>query len=70
MIDYTTIDAKMIAECEESTETEMSLESLYHQTNGIVQETQSSFQKLESCSDSQAEYLEREIQARIDTIIR
>lgn len=60
----------MIAECEESIEPEMSLESLYHQTNGIVQETQSSFQKLENCGADQAEFLEREIQARIDTIIR
>ena len=46
------------------------MESLYHQTNKLVQDTQNCFQKLEKCTDAQAESLEREIQARIDSITR
>lgn len=44
------------------------MESLYHQTNKLVQDTQSCFQRLEKCTDTEAESLEREIQARIDSI--
>lgn len=46
------------------------MEALYHQTNKLVQDTQSCFQRLEKCTDTEAESLEREIQARIDSITR
>ncbi|XP_021928226.1 probable Golgi SNAP receptor complex member 2 isoform X3 [Zootermopsis nevadensis] len=44
------------------------MESLYHQTNRLVQETQQCFEKLEKVSDTNSDVIEREIQARIDSI--
>lgn len=46
------------------------MESLYHQTNRLVQETQQCFEKLEKVSDTNSDVIEREIQARIDSITR
>jgi len=48
----------------------MSLESVYHQTNNTIQNTQSNFQELERCAAEYAEQLEKEIQAKIDSITR
>ncbi|CAG0908489.1 unnamed protein product, partial [Cyprideis torosa] len=44
------------------------METLYHQTNGLIQETQSGFGRLERLSGKEAEAMEAEIQARIDQI--
>ncbi|KAL0281075.1 UNVERIFIED_CONTAM: hypothetical protein PYX00_002175 [Menopon gallinae] len=44
------------------------MEALYHKTNKLVQVTQGCFERLEVCTDKEAESLEKEIQARIDTI--
>jgi len=44
------------------------MESLYHQTNRLVQETQSCFQRLETLRGTNTDSTEAEIQARIDTI--
>lgn len=44
------------------------MEPLYHQTNRLVQETQQCFEKLEKASDTNSDAIEREIQARIDSI--
>ncbi|KAJ9591450.1 hypothetical protein L9F63_002056 [Diploptera punctata] len=44
------------------------MESLYHQANRLVQETQQCFEKLEKVSDLNSDPIEKEIQARIDTI--
>lgn len=49
---------------------EASMEPLYHQTNRLVQETQQCFEKLEKASDANSDAIEREIQARIDSITR
>jgi hypothetical protein len=46
------------------------MESLYHQTNRLVQETQQCFEKLEKVGDPNSDAIEREIQARIDSITR
>ena len=46
------------------------MESLYHQANRLVQETQQCFEKLEKASDQQSDPIEKEIQARIDTVTR
>lgn len=48
----------------------MNLESLYHQTNGLVQNTQLGFQKLETANPEQAAALEKDLQGNIDTITR
>lgn len=44
------------------------MEPLYHQTNRLVQETQQCFEKLEKAGDANSDAIEREIQARIDSI--
>ncbi|XP_014244072.1 Golgi SNAP receptor complex member 2 [Cimex lectularius] len=44
------------------------MESLYHKTNGLVQETHDCFQRLEKLKGSDTDSIEAEIQARIDTI--
>ncbi|PSN40671.1 Golgi SNAP receptor complex member 2 [Blattella germanica] len=44
------------------------MESLYHQTNRLVQETQHCFERLEKVGDANSDPIEKEIQARIDTI--
>lgn len=44
------------------------MESLYHQTNRLIQETQQCFEKLENVCDINSDTIEREIQARIDSI--
>lgn len=44
------------------------MESLYHVTNRLVQETQQCFQKLEKHKGGNTEAIEGEIQARIDSI--
>lgn len=46
------------------------MESLYHQTNRLVQETQQCFEKLEKVGNTNSDVTEREIQARIDSITR
>ncbi|CAG2063169.1 unnamed protein product, partial [Timema podura] len=46
------------------------MESLYHQTNQLIQETQQYFERLESSRGNNCELIEREIQTRIDTITR
>jgi hypothetical protein len=46
------------------------MEPLYLQTNRLVQGTQQCFEKLENAGDSNSDAIEREIQARIDTITR
>ena len=46
------------------------MEPLYHQTNRLVQETQQCFEKLETAGDANSDAIEREIQARIDSITR
>lgn len=46
------------------------MEPLYHQTNRLVQETQQCFEKLEKAGDTNSDAIEREIQARIDSITR
>jgi hypothetical protein len=46
------------------------MESLYLQTNRLVQGTQQCFEKLENAGDASSDSIEREIQARIDTITR
>jgi hypothetical protein len=46
------------------------MESLYHQTNRLVQETQQCFEKLEKAGDASSDAIEREIQTRIDSITR
>ncbi|PNF26793.1 Golgi SNAP receptor complex member 2 [Cryptotermes secundus] len=44
------------------------MEPLYLQTNRLVQETQQCFEKLEKGGDANSDAIEREIQARIDSI--
>jgi Golgi SNAP receptor complex protein 2 len=44
------------------------MEPLYLQTNQLVQGTQQCFEKLENAGDANSDAIEREIQARIDTI--
>ncbi|XP_069701979.1 probable Golgi SNAP receptor complex member 2 [Periplaneta americana] len=44
------------------------MESLYHQTNRLIQETQHCFEKLEKTGDINSDSIEREIQARIDSV--
>lgn len=44
------------------------MESLYHQANILVQETQQGFEKLEKVSDLHSDPIEKEIQARIDKV--
>ncbi|XP_075236170.1 golgi SNAP receptor complex member 2 [Lycorma delicatula] len=44
------------------------MESLYHQTNRLVQETQQCFQQLENNKGGNTQNIEAEIQARIDSI--
>ncbi|XP_063224207.1 Golgi SNAP receptor complex member 2 [Bacillus rossius redtenbacheri] len=44
------------------------MESLYHHTNNLIQETQQCFQRLENAYGKETEPIEKEIQARIDTI--
>lgn len=45
------------------------MESLYHQTNKLVQETQHCFAQLEKISTTDTELVEKELQARIDQIM-
>lgn len=49
---------------------EGAMEALYHQTNRLVQGTQQCFEKLEKAGDINSDAIEREIQARIDSITR
>ncbi|KAK7790904.1 hypothetical protein R5R35_000916 [Gryllus longicercus] len=44
------------------------MESLYHQTNKLVQETQHRFSQLEKVNSANTESVEKELQARIDQI--
>ncbi|GFG40988.1 hypothetical protein Cfor_07555 [Coptotermes formosanus] len=44
------------------------MEALYHQTNRLVQGTQQCFEKLEKADDINSDAIEREIQARINSI--
>lgn len=46
------------------------METLYHQTNALVQQTQESFQKLEKLKGTDTESIETDIQTKIDAIIR
>jgi hypothetical protein len=46
------------------------MEPLYHETNRLVQGTQQCFEKLEKAGDANSDAIEREIQARIDSITR
>lgn len=46
------------------------MEALYHQTNKLVEETQSFFARLERSIKQDAESLEEEIQTRIDIITK
>lgn len=49
---------------------EGAMEALYHQTNRLVQGTQQCFEKLEKADDINSDAIEREIQARINSITR
>ncbi|XP_013787596.1 Golgi SNAP receptor complex member 2-like [Limulus polyphemus] len=44
------------------------METLYHQTNRLVEDVQHSFARLEHCLQEEAHTLENEVQARIDQI--
>ncbi|KAF0301246.1 Golgi SNAP receptor complex member 2 [Amphibalanus amphitrite] len=45
------------------------METLYHQTNGLIQRTQHGFAALEVASAAEAETRERELNSAIDTIV-
>ena len=46
------------------------METLYHQTNGLIQRTQNGFGALEAAPAAEAEAREREINSAIDNIVR
>ena len=46
------------------------METLYHQTNGLIQRTQSGFAVLETATPAEAAEREREINLAIDNIVR
>ena len=46
------------------------METLYHQTNGLIQRTQSGFAVLETATAAEAAERERELNLAIDNIVR